>query len=166
MKEPMTGGKMSSKMSPANTARRTGDTPAAKKTVVSQAMINKIKAEGMTAAIKKAAAGGAGSAYNEGVKRLYGASRVAKATAANMNSLSSTRTTSGPDKARGAYANKPAASKAAPKNPYGGFSMIARAVTQGSPKGPKEAAYRAAEAKRVAAARSAEAARRAAAKKK
>jgi hypothetical protein len=114
MKEPMTGGKMSSKMSPANTARRTGDTPAAKKTVVSQAMINKIKAEGMTAAIKKAAAGGAGSAYNEAVKRMYGANRVAKATAANMNSRSSTRTAGyGPDKARGAYANKTAASKPA-----------------------------------------------------
>jgi hypothetical protein len=84
MKEPMAGGKTPKKVVTPS-ARRTGDTPAAKKTVVSQAMINKIKAEGMTAAIKKAAAGGAGSAYNEGVKRLYGASRVAKATAANMN---------------------------------------------------------------------------------
>ena len=84
MKEPMTGGKPK-KTAVTPSARRTGDTPAAKKTVVSQAMINKIKAEGMTAAIKKAAAGGGGAAYNEGVKRLYGASRVAKATAANMN---------------------------------------------------------------------------------
>jgi hypothetical protein len=170
MKEPMTGGKMSSKMSPANTARRTGDTPAAKKTVVSQAMINKIKADGMTAAIKKAAAGGAGSAYNEGVKRLYGASRVAKATAANMNAAAKPKAYG----ANNAPAYRPAtagvtkatSTKAAPKNPYGGFSMVARAVTQGSPKGPKEAAYRAAEAKRVATARAAEAARRAAAKKK
>lgn len=113
MKEPMTNGKMSSKMSPANTARSTGDTPAAKKTVVSQAIIDHIKSQGMTAAIKMAASGGGNAAYNEGVKRMYGADRVAKATAARMNSLSSTRTTSGPDKARGAYANKPAASKPA-----------------------------------------------------
>ena len=117
MKEPMTSGKMSSKMSPTNTARRTGDTPAAKKVIVSQAIIDHIKSQGMTNAIKMAASGGGNAAYNEGVKRMYGADRVAKATAANMNSRSSTRTAGyGPDKARGAYANKPAAKPTASKS--------------------------------------------------
>ena len=87
MKEPMTGGKPK-KTAATPSARRTGDTPPAKKVTVSQATINKIKSEGMTAAIKKVAAGGAGAAYTEGVKRMYGASRVAKATAANINAAS------------------------------------------------------------------------------
>jgi len=50
-----------------------------KKTVVSQAVIDKIKSDGMTAALKKAGAGGVGAAYMEGVKRMYGAKRVAAA---------------------------------------------------------------------------------------
>lgn len=137
MKEPMTGGKMSSKMSPANIARRTGDTPAAKKTVVSQAMIDHIKSQGMTAAIKMAASGGGNRTYNEAVKRMYGANRVAKATAANMNSRSSTRTAGyGPDAARGAYANKSTASKTSTKksgttDPFAKFAFgVGKAAAQ------------------------------------
>lgn len=91
MREPMSGGKMPKKttsMSSANTARRTGDTPAKKKVTVSQATIDQIKKQGMSAAIKKAAAGGVSASYMEGVKRMYGASRVAKATSAGINAAS------------------------------------------------------------------------------
>lgn len=66
-------------------ARRTGDTTASKRITVSQATIDQIKKQGMTAAIKKAAAGGVSASYMEGVKRMYGAKRLAKATAANIN---------------------------------------------------------------------------------
>ena len=66
-------------------ARRTGDTPAKKKVTVSQATIDKIKSQGMTAAIKAAAAGGASASYVEGVKRMYGAGRLAKATSSRIN---------------------------------------------------------------------------------
>jgi hypothetical protein len=54
-----------------------------KKTVVSQSVIDKIKADGMSAALKKAGAGGVGAAYMEGVKRMYGAKRVAAAVSKN-----------------------------------------------------------------------------------
>ena len=47
---------------------------------VSQATIDNIKSAGMAAALKKAA-GGASAAYVEGVKRMYGASRLSAAQA-------------------------------------------------------------------------------------
>ena len=47
---------------------------------VSQATIDSIKSAGMAAALKKAA-GGASAAYVEGVKRMYGASRLSAAQA-------------------------------------------------------------------------------------
>ena len=46
---------------------------------VSQATIDRIKADGMTAALKKAVMGKASASYVEGVKRMYGAARVTKA---------------------------------------------------------------------------------------
>ena len=71
-----TGGKPAKKaVTPKNVPAKSKAT----KVVVSQAVINKIKADGMTAALKKAGAGGVGAAYMEGVKRMYGAKRVAAA---------------------------------------------------------------------------------------
>jgi len=87
MREAMSGGKMPKKVT-VPSARRTGDTPAKKKVTVSQATIDQIKKQGMSAAIKKAAAGGVSASYMEGVKRMYGAARVAKATSANINAAS------------------------------------------------------------------------------
>ena len=46
---------------------------------VSQATIDRIKADGMTNALKKVAFGKASASYAEGVKRMYGTSRVTKA---------------------------------------------------------------------------------------
>lgn len=46
---------------------------------VSQATIDRIKADGMTAALKKAVSGKASASYVEGVKRMYGTKRVTKA---------------------------------------------------------------------------------------
>jgi hypothetical protein len=66
-------------------SKRTGDSSAKKKVTVSQATIDKIKSQGMTAAIKAAAAGGASASYVEGVKRMYGAGRLAKATSSRIN---------------------------------------------------------------------------------
>jgi hypothetical protein len=87
MREAMSGGKTPKKvMTPSS--KRTGDTPAKKKVTVSQATIDKIKSQGMTAALKAAAAGGVSASYMEGVKRMYGAARVAKATSANINAAS------------------------------------------------------------------------------
>ena len=74
-------------------ASKTTATPGTK---VSQATINKIKAMGMTAALKKA--GSASPEMREGLKRLYGASRVAAAT----KSTPSKPATTSPDAARGA----------------------------------------------------------------
>jgi hypothetical protein len=68
-------------------SKRTGDTTS-KKVTVSQATIDKIKSQGMTAAIKAAAAGGASASYVEGVKRMYGAGRLAKATSSRINEAS------------------------------------------------------------------------------
>jgi hypothetical protein len=81
------GGKMPKKTT-VPSSKRTGDTTPAKKVTVSQSTIDQIKKMGMTAAIKKAAAGGVSASYMEGVKRMYGASRVAKATSANINAAS------------------------------------------------------------------------------
>ena len=88
MREPMTGGKSTPKKTTTASPRNTGDMPAKKKVTVSQSTIDQIKKMGMTAAIKKAAAGGVSASYMEGVKRMYGASRVAKATSANINAAS------------------------------------------------------------------------------
>jgi hypothetical protein len=46
---------------------------------VSQATIDRIKADGMTAALKKAVMGKASASYVEGVKRMYGTKRVTTA---------------------------------------------------------------------------------------
>ena len=54
-------------------ARKTVVTPGTK---VSQATIDKIKAMGMTKALKSAAAGTANAEMREGLKRLYGAKRL------------------------------------------------------------------------------------------
>lgn len=72
----MSGGKPAKKTT---TPKNVPATSKAKKVVVSQAVIDKIKSDGMTAALKKAGAGGVGAAYMEGVKRMYGAKRVAAA---------------------------------------------------------------------------------------
>ena len=57
--------------------------PKLTKNVVSQSTIDKIKTDGMTAALKKVGAGKASATYVEGVKRMYGVSRInaAKKTA-------------------------------------------------------------------------------------
>ena len=56
-----------------------------KKLTVSQAMIDRIKSDGMTAALKKAGTGAVSASYMEGVKRMYGAKRLAAATAKNAS---------------------------------------------------------------------------------
>jgi hypothetical protein len=53
--------------------------PKAAATKVSQATIDRIKADGMTNALKKVAFGKASAAYAEGVKRMYGTRRVTTA---------------------------------------------------------------------------------------
>ena len=55
------------------------------KNKVSQATIDKIKSDGMTAALAKVGAGKATAMYTEGVKRMYGAPRInaAKSKAGN-----------------------------------------------------------------------------------
>jgi hypothetical protein len=63
--------------------RRTGDMTAPKKTVVSQAVIDQIKRDGMTAALKKSASS-TSAAYKEGVKRMYGTKRATAAVTATM----------------------------------------------------------------------------------
>lgn len=70
------------KKKPVPSAKRTGSFPVPKKVKVSQSTIDTIKKQGMTAAIKKAAAGGVSKEYMEGVKRMYGAKRLAAATGA------------------------------------------------------------------------------------
>jgi len=81
MRQPVTGGKIPAKKA-VPSARRTGDVTT-KKTVVSQAVINQIKKDGMTAALKKSA-GGASSAYKTGVARMYGTKRAAGAVVASV----------------------------------------------------------------------------------
>ena len=56
-----------------------GSKPKAAPMKVSQATIDRIKADGMTAALKKAVMGKASASYIEGVKRMYGTTRVTKA---------------------------------------------------------------------------------------
>lgn len=55
-----------------------GSKPKAAPLKVSQATIDRIKADGMTAALKKAVMGKASAAYIEGVKRMYGTKRLTK----------------------------------------------------------------------------------------
>lgn len=79
----MDGGKPKKKP---NFTYGSGNAPTAKKTAVKQDMIDFIKAQGMTKALKRAgqmsAKGTKGEAeFLEGVKRMYGASRLAAATA-------------------------------------------------------------------------------------
>jgi hypothetical protein len=81
MRQPVTGGKVTAKKA-VPSARRTGDV-ATKKTVVSQAVINQIKKDGMTAALKKSA-GGASAAYKTGVARMYGTKRAAAAVTSSV----------------------------------------------------------------------------------
>jgi hypothetical protein len=71
------------KSSKAADAAAYGSRPRMVKNVVSQATINKIKSDGMTAALKKVGAGKASATYVEGVKRMYGASRIVAAKKAN-----------------------------------------------------------------------------------
>jgi hypothetical protein len=52
--------------------------PKAAATKVSQATIDRIKADGMTAALRKAVMGKASASYVEGVKRMYGTARLTK----------------------------------------------------------------------------------------
>ena len=114
----MDGGK-SPKKTTVPSAKRTGDVTPKKKVTVSQATIDQIKSQGMAAALKKAAAGGVSASYMEGVKRMYGASRVAKATSANINAASKPKAygANNAPKYRPATASatKAAAGKPAPK---------------------------------------------------
>ena len=75
--------KAAPKKKAAPSPRRTGDVAAPKKTVVSQAIIDQIKKDGMTAALKKSATS-TSAAYKEGVKRMYGVKRATAAVTATM----------------------------------------------------------------------------------
>jgi hypothetical protein len=80
----MNGGKPAKK---SNFTYGSGNAPTAKKVAVKQDMIDFIKAQGMTRALKRAgsmkAKGTKGEAeFLEGVKRMYGANRLAAATKA------------------------------------------------------------------------------------
>ena len=61
------------------------------KNKVSQATIDKIKSDGMTAALAKVGAGKASATYTEGVKRMYGANRIVAAKNKASNSAKSGR---------------------------------------------------------------------------
>lgn len=64
------------KSSKATDSAAYGSRPRMVKNVVSQATINKIKSDGMTAALKKVGANKASATYTEGVKRMYGVTRI------------------------------------------------------------------------------------------
>lgn len=86
MKQPMTGGKKSvAKANGSNKPMRQVETSMSKKykgtPKVSQSTIDSIKKMGMTAALKKAGSS-KNAEYLEGVKRMYGAKRVAAAQGA------------------------------------------------------------------------------------
>ena len=162
---------------------------------VKQDMIDFIKNQGMTAALKRAgsisAKGGKGEAeFLEGVRRMYGANRLAAATKAATPKTDVSRASAkmpgrGPIVDMGMTAKKSASSttrkptsssqpvkKSTTTDPlakavFGAGRAVGKVVTgsTSTPKGPKEAAYRAEQAKKVAAARKAEAARRASTKK-
>ncbi len=65
--------------------------PKLTKNVVSQATINKIKSDGMTAALAKVGAGKASATYTEGVKRMYGVARINAAKNKGANAAKSGR---------------------------------------------------------------------------
>lgn len=113
-------------------AKRTGDTTAKKKVTVSQATIDQIKKQGMTAALKKAAAGGVSASYMEGVKRMYGAARVAKATSSRINEASKPKAYGADNKPAyrpaTAKATKPTANKPAAKKKSGTTDPFAKFV--------------------------------------
>jgi len=113
-------------------AKRTGDTTAKKKVTVSQATIDQIKKQGMTAALKKAAAGGVSASYMEGVKRMYGAARVAKATSSRINEASKPKAYGANNKPAyrpaTAKATKPTTNKPAAKKKSGTTDPFARFV--------------------------------------
>ena len=77
-------GKQASKMMDKKKTTKTVVTPGTK---VSQATIDKIKSMGMSAALKSASSNNSPE-YREGLRRLYGASRVEKATASTKPSSS------------------------------------------------------------------------------
>ena len=151
-KATMDGGKSTPKKTTVPSPRRTGDTPAAKKVTVSQATINKIKSEGMSAAIKKAAAGGVSASYMEGVKRMYGAARLAKATSANINAASKPKAygannapayrpaTGGPAKANSKMASsKTSTKKSGTSDPFAKFVFgVGKAAAQPFKSQPKK----------------------------
>jgi hypothetical protein len=116
----MSGGAKAKKPVPA--AKRTGDAKPANRIRVSQATIDTIKKQGMTAALKKAGSGGVSKEYMEGVKRMYGAKRIASATGAAVNKrqTASKPAAKSADAARAAY-NKanPAPKKIGTKPPVG-----------------------------------------------
>ena len=88
---------------------------------VSQATIDSIKSAGMAAALKKAS-GGASAAYVEGVKRMYGASRLNAAMAKTKQS------------AAGAGSGTRNPKQAGPKGPSTSYSPAPRkASTSYSP---------------------------------
>ncbi len=68
--------------------------PKLTKNVVSQATINKIKSDGMSAALAKVGAGKASATYTEGVKRMYGANRIVAAKNKAANAAKSGRSNS------------------------------------------------------------------------
>lgn len=65
--------------------------PKLTKNVVSQATINKIKSDGMSAALAKVGAGKASATYTEGVKRMYGVARINAAKNKGANAAKSGR---------------------------------------------------------------------------
>lgn len=84
--------------------------PKAAPTKVSQAVIDRIKADGMTNALKKAVMGKASAAYIEGVKRMYGTKRVTKSQTQAPGYYEGSRFTPGkkPTKAGGGTAKSKA----------------------------------------------------------
>ena len=64
------------------------------KNKVSQATIDKIKSDGMTAALAKVGAGKASATYTEGVKRMYGVARINTAKNKGANAAKSGRANS------------------------------------------------------------------------
>ena len=64
------------------------------KNKVSQATIDKIKSDGMSAALAKVGAGKASATYTEGVKRMYGAKRIVTAKNKGANAAKSGRSNS------------------------------------------------------------------------
>lgn len=167
MRPTMDGGKPK-KAATAPSARRTGETTPKAKVKVSQATIDKIKSQGMTAALKTAAAGGVSASYMEGVKRLYGAGRLAKATAANITAKPKPKAYG----ANNAPAYRPASAGATKSTPSSKTKDTRSNATKlfdlfggkngTNPKSKEKAAYLEAQNKRVAAARKREAAARAA----